>query len=81
MLGCIPAMTHILHHSSNPHTRHLSAILIRQKIVKTWMRLPPSFQQELKAVLLHSVLHDPEPLIKRAIAGVIRFILPRAFAA
>ena len=73
-LACIPELVNILTSSPEAGARHMAAILIRQRIVKHWMKLPGEMQAGIKATLLATIISEPESIIKRGVAGIISVI-------
>lgn len=52
----------------------MAAVLLRQRVVKTWVRLPRSLHPQLKDSLLQVLASDPEPAVRVATAGVVRSV-------
>ena len=55
MHGGIPELLSVMTTCEDPHARHLACILVRQRIVKRWIKLPVPLQQSTKLALLHMV--------------------------
>eukprot|EP01119_Soliformovum_irregulare_P017178 TRINITY_DN5056_c0_g2_i2.p1 TRINITY_DN5056_c0_g2~~TRINITY_DN5056_c0_g2_i2.p1 ORF type:complete len:1064 (+),score=402.94 TRINITY_DN5056_c0_g2_i2:21-3212(+) len=64
----------LLVQSQHPEIRQLAGVLLRKKVIGHWSRLPKEQREEFQRLLLESILKDPNPNVRRSVAGVVGVI-------
>lgn len=70
----ISALVTVLTTSQNEGVRQMAATMLRQRVTKSWMRVPADIKAQVKQTLIASVTADPARSVRQAVARVISII-------
>ena len=70
----IPALVHILQHSSQDQTKQLAAVEARKLVMSKWAIVDDSYKADIRAALLQTVFSHGSKLVRHSTARVVAAI-------